>query len=77
MSKWVFRHNLNPEQLKEIIQKRKAEGADDEREETAGEEGKCEEEQSQEDADRTAGVANGTNSGCQKIKVLAFEKLRY
>lgn len=53
VSKWVFRHNLAPEQLKEMLQKR--EDKDDKLEQRAGEEGKEEKEKSQEDADRKAG----------------------
>ncbi|XP_044022041.1 rab3 GTPase-activating protein non-catalytic subunit isoform X2 [Siniperca chuatsi] len=49
VSKWVFRHSLAPERLKEILQKR-----EDKLEQKAGEEGKQQEEKSQEDTDRTA-----------------------
>ena len=55
VSKWVFRHNLAPEQLKEILQKREDKEAEDKLEQKAGEEGKEEKEKSQEDMDRTAG----------------------
>ncbi|XP_070697855.1 rab3 GTPase-activating protein non-catalytic subunit isoform X2 [Pempheris klunzingeri] len=50
VSKWVFRHNLAPERLKEILQKREDKEADDTREQKAGEEGK----EQQEDDKRTA-----------------------
>uniref|UniRef100_UPI0037E92E33 rab3 GTPase-activating protein non-catalytic subunit isoform X2 n=1 Tax=Semicossyphus pulcher TaxID=241346 RepID=UPI0037E92E33 len=53
VSKWVFRHNLAPERLKEILSKRDDKEADDKPEQKAGEEVK-EEEKSQEDMDRTA-----------------------
>ncbi|KAG8013501.1 Rab3 GTPase-activating protein non-catalytic subunit [Nibea albiflora] len=52
VSKWVFRHSLAPERLKEILQKK--EDADDRLEQSAGEEQKEPKEKSQEDADRTA-----------------------
>uniref|UniRef100_A0A8C4HBC7 RAB3 GTPase activating protein subunit 2 (non-catalytic) n=1 Tax=Dicentrarchus labrax TaxID=13489 RepID=A0A8C4HBC7_DICLA len=55
VSKWVFRHNLSPERLKEILQKREDKEAEDKLEQKAGEEGKEQEEKSQEDTDRTAG----------------------
>ncbi|XP_027130580.1 rab3 GTPase-activating protein non-catalytic subunit isoform X2 [Larimichthys crocea] len=54
VSKWVFRHNLAPERLKEILQKKEDKDADDKLEQTTGEEQKKQEEKSQEDADRTA-----------------------
>ncbi|XP_039993735.1 rab3 GTPase-activating protein non-catalytic subunit isoform X1 [Xiphias gladius] len=54
VSKWVFRHNLTPKRLKEILQKREDEDADDKLEQKAGEEGNEEKEQSQEEKDRTA-----------------------
>ncbi|XP_053191076.1 rab3 GTPase-activating protein non-catalytic subunit [Scomber japonicus] len=54
VSKWVFRHNLAPERLKEILQKREDKEAEDKPEQTTGEEGKDEKEKSQEDTDRTA-----------------------
>uniref|UniRef100_A0A8C4NQ91 RAB3 GTPase activating protein subunit 2 (non-catalytic) n=1 Tax=Dicentrarchus labrax TaxID=13489 RepID=A0A8C4NQ91_DICLA len=54
VSKWVFRHNLSPERLKEILQKREDKEAEDKLEQKAGEEGKEQEEKSQEDTDRTA-----------------------
>ncbi|KAK9533264.1 hypothetical protein VZT92_008393 [Zoarces viviparus] len=53
VSKWVFRHNLAPERLKEILRKREDEEADEELEQRAGEEGN-EQEKSQEDTDRRA-----------------------
>ncbi|KAF3844617.1 hypothetical protein F7725_007780 [Dissostichus mawsoni] len=51
ISKWVFRHNLAPERLKEILQKK--EEADEKLEQKSGE-GKEPEEGNQEDTDRTA-----------------------
>nr|XP_033498153.1 rab3 GTPase-activating protein non-catalytic subunit isoform X4 [Epinephelus lanceolatus] len=54
VSKWVFRHNLAPERLKEILQKKEDKEADEKQEHTAGGEGKEQEEKSQEDTDRTA-----------------------
>ncbi|XP_010766356.1 rab3 GTPase-activating protein non-catalytic subunit isoform X2 [Notothenia coriiceps] len=51
ISKWVFRHNLAPERLKEILQKK--EEADEKLEQKSGE-GKELEEGNQEDTDRTA-----------------------
>lgn len=54
VSKWVFRQNLAPERLKEILQKREDKEAGDKLEQKAGEEGN-EKEKSQEDTDRTAG----------------------
>ncbi|XP_035529232.1 rab3 GTPase-activating protein non-catalytic subunit isoform X1 [Morone saxatilis] len=54
VSKWVFRHNMSPERLKEILQKREDKEAEDKLEQKAGEEGKEQEEKSQEDTDRTA-----------------------
>lgn len=53
VSKWVFRHSLTPERLREIV--RKKDDQDDGSDEKAGEEGKEQEEKSQEDASRTAG----------------------
>ncbi|XP_070776187.1 rab3 GTPase-activating protein non-catalytic subunit [Enoplosus armatus] len=47
VSKWVFRHNLAPERLKEIVQKREDKETDDKLEQKAAEEGK-------DDTDRTA-----------------------
>uniref|UniRef100_A0A8C4H929 RAB3 GTPase activating protein subunit 2 (non-catalytic) n=1 Tax=Dicentrarchus labrax TaxID=13489 RepID=A0A8C4H929_DICLA len=44
VSKWVFRHNLSPERLKEILQKREDKEAEDKLEQKAGEEGKEQEE---------------------------------
>ncbi|XP_062295888.1 rab3 GTPase-activating protein non-catalytic subunit isoform X3 [Scomber scombrus] len=54
VSKWVFRHNLAPERLKEILQEREDKEAEDKLEQAEGEEGKDEKERSQEDTDRTA-----------------------
>ncbi|XP_037602509.1 rab3 GTPase-activating protein non-catalytic subunit isoform X4 [Sebastes umbrosus] len=54
ISKWVFRHNLAPERLKEILQKRKDKEGDETLEQKAGGEGNEKEEKSQEDSDRTA-----------------------
>uniref|UniRef100_A0A8C2XCZ3 RAB3 GTPase activating protein subunit 2 (non-catalytic) n=1 Tax=Cyclopterus lumpus TaxID=8103 RepID=A0A8C2XCZ3_CYCLU len=55
VSKWVFRHNLAPERLKEILQKREDKEAGDQLEQRAGGEGnEQEEEESPEDTDRTA-----------------------
>lgn len=54
VAKWVFRHNLAPERLKEILQKRE-DGADDKLEQRAGRKGKEQEEKNQEDTDRIAG----------------------
>ncbi|KAK5885969.1 hypothetical protein CesoFtcFv8_017052 [Champsocephalus esox] len=51
ISKWVFRHNLAPERLKEILQKK--EEADEKLEQKSAE-GKEPEEGNQEDTDRTA-----------------------
>ncbi|XP_042356171.1 rab3 GTPase-activating protein non-catalytic subunit isoform X2 [Plectropomus leopardus] len=53
VSKWMFRHSLAPERLKEILLKREDKEAD-EKEQTAGEGDKGQEEKSQEDTDRTA-----------------------
>lgn len=52
VSKWVFRHNLAPNRLKKIVQKKEDKNTDDTVE--AGEEGNVVNEQSQEDTDRTA-----------------------
>ncbi|XP_026211404.1 rab3 GTPase-activating protein non-catalytic subunit [Anabas testudineus] len=52
VSKWVFRHNLAPERLKEILQKKEDKEADEKPEQSAGEE--AQEEKSQEDRDRAA-----------------------
>lgn len=49
VSKWVFRHHLAPERLKEFLQKREDE------EQRAEEERKVEKPKSQQDTDRTAG----------------------
>ncbi|XP_068436295.1 rab3 GTPase-activating protein non-catalytic subunit isoform X2 [Clinocottus analis] len=54
VSKWVFRRDLAPERLKEILQKREDKEADDQPEQGAGEEGKEPEEKGPEDTDRTA-----------------------
>lgn len=54
VSKWVFRHNLAPERLKEILQKREDKEGDETLEQKAGGEGNEKEEKSQEDSDRTA-----------------------
>ncbi|XP_078133227.1 rab3 GTPase-activating protein non-catalytic subunit isoform X2 [Sander vitreus] len=54
VSKWVFRHNLAPERLKEILQKIKDKEADEKLEQKAGEEGKEQDEKSQEDTDTIA-----------------------
>ncbi|KAM8914619.1 rab3 GTPase-activating protein non-catalytic subunit isoform 2-T2 [Spinachia spinachia] len=53
VSKWVFRHNLAPERLKDILQKKEDQEADERSEQRAGEE-KEKEEKTKEDADRTA-----------------------
>ncbi|XP_017287238.1 rab3 GTPase-activating protein non-catalytic subunit isoform X2 [Kryptolebias marmoratus] len=53
VSKWVFRQSMAPERLKEILQRKEAEGADEKPEQNEGEE-ETEEKTSQEDADRTA-----------------------
>lgn len=53
VSKWVFRHSLDPERLKEIL--RKKDDQDDKLDERAGEERREREEKSQEDTNRTAG----------------------
>uniref|UniRef100_A0A3B4VAW8 RAB3 GTPase activating protein subunit 2 (non-catalytic) n=1 Tax=Seriola dumerili TaxID=41447 RepID=A0A3B4VAW8_SERDU len=45
VSKWVFRHNMAPERLKEILQKREDKDAEDKLEQKAGEEGTDEKEQ--------------------------------
>uniref|UniRef100_A0A8C9ZJL8 RAB3 GTPase activating protein subunit 2 (non-catalytic) n=1 Tax=Sander lucioperca TaxID=283035 RepID=A0A8C9ZJL8_SANLU len=55
VSKWVFRHNLAPERLKEILQKIENKEADEKLEQKAGEEGKEQDEKSQEDTDTIAG----------------------
>ncbi|XP_056282047.1 rab3 GTPase-activating protein non-catalytic subunit isoform X2 [Pseudoliparis swirei] len=59
VSKWVFRHNLAPERLKEILQKREDKEADDQPEQRAGggggeKEKEEEEKESPEVSDRTA-----------------------
>ncbi|XP_074517081.1 rab3 GTPase-activating protein non-catalytic subunit isoform X4 [Sebastes fasciatus] len=54
VSKWMFRHNLAPERLKEILQKREDKEGDETLEQKAGGEGNEKEEKSQEDSDRTA-----------------------
>ncbi|XP_069392246.1 rab3 GTPase-activating protein non-catalytic subunit isoform X2 [Paralichthys olivaceus] len=54
VSKWVFRQNLAPQRLKEILQKRVDKDADDKLEQKGIEEGNEKKEQSQEDTDRTA-----------------------
>uniref|UniRef100_A0A7N8Y7C6 RAB3 GTPase activating protein subunit 2 (non-catalytic) n=1 Tax=Mastacembelus armatus TaxID=205130 RepID=A0A7N8Y7C6_9TELE len=54
VSKWVFRHNLSPERLKEIVQKKEGKNMDDKVEQQAGEGRKEEREKSQEDTERTA-----------------------
>ncbi|XP_023250459.1 rab3 GTPase-activating protein non-catalytic subunit isoform X4 [Seriola lalandi dorsalis] len=54
VSKWVFRHNMAPERLKEILQKREDKDAEDKLEQKAGEEGTDEKEQSRDDTDTTA-----------------------
>ncbi|XP_039642332.1 rab3 GTPase-activating protein non-catalytic subunit isoform X2 [Perca fluviatilis] len=53
VSKWVFRHNLAPERLKEILQKMEDKEVD-ELEQKAGEEGKEQDEKSQGDTDTIA-----------------------
>ncbi|XP_028421635.1 rab3 GTPase-activating protein non-catalytic subunit isoform X2 [Perca flavescens] len=54
VSKWVFRHNLAPERLKEILQKMEDKEADEKLEQKAGKEGKEQDEKSQEDTDTIA-----------------------
>ncbi|KAM9340968.1 rab3 GTPase-activating protein non-catalytic subunit [Symphorus nematophorus] len=54
VSKWVFRHNMVPERLNEILPKKEDKEADDKVEQKAGEERKGQEEKGQEDTDRTA-----------------------
>ncbi|KAM7403977.1 hypothetical protein PAMA_004407 [Pampus argenteus] len=54
VSKWVFRQNLAPERLKEILQKREDIGSDEKLEPKSGEEGKEEKKKSQDDTDGTA-----------------------
>ncbi|XP_045917992.1 rab3 GTPase-activating protein non-catalytic subunit [Micropterus dolomieu] len=54
VSKWVFRHNLAPERLKEILQKSEDKEADDKLEQKAREERKEQEEKSQENTDQAA-----------------------
>lgn len=63
----MFRQNLAPERLKEILQKTEDKEADDKLEDRAGEEGKEEKEKSQDEADRTAGEDLGN---IKLIKVL-------
>uniref|UniRef100_A0A3Q4NBM5 RAB3 GTPase activating protein subunit 2 (non-catalytic) n=1 Tax=Neolamprologus brichardi TaxID=32507 RepID=A0A3Q4NBM5_NEOBR len=53
VSKWVFRQDISPERLKEILQKRENKEADDNVEQRDKEE-RHEKEKSQEDTDRTA-----------------------
>lgn len=53
VSKWVFKHSLAPERLKEILQKKEDKEAEDRQK--AGGDQKEPEEKRQEDADRTAG----------------------
>eukprot|EP00064_Thunnus_orientalis_P004149 superscaffoldBa00000369_g4160 len=64
VSKWVFRHNLAPERLKEILQKREDKEVDDKQEQKADEEGKDEREKNQEDPDRTAELLRAV---CQRF----------
>lgn len=64
VSKWVFRHNLAPERLKEILQKREDKEVDDKQEQKADEEGKDEKEKNQEDPDRTAELLRAV---CQRF----------
>ncbi|KAK2825892.1 hypothetical protein Q5P01_020106 [Channa striata] len=54
VSKWVFRHSLAPERLREILRKRESKNADEKQEQSAEDKGKEEKEKSQEDTDRTA-----------------------
>ncbi|XP_038585703.1 rab3 GTPase-activating protein non-catalytic subunit isoform X2 [Micropterus salmoides] len=54
VSKWVFRHNLAPERLKEILQKSEDKEVDDKLEQKAREERKEQEEKSQENTDQAA-----------------------
>ncbi|XP_076604712.1 rab3 GTPase-activating protein non-catalytic subunit isoform X1 [Chaetodon auriga] len=54
VAKWVFRHSLPPERLKEILQKREDKEAEDKLVQKTGEDRKQQEEKSQEDTDRTA-----------------------
>lgn len=55
VSKWVFRQNMAPEHLKEILQRKETEGAVDKKEEKEDREIAEEKVKNQEDADRTAG----------------------
>ena len=55
VSKWVFRQNLAPERLKEILLKKEDKEEDDKLEQKAGDEVKEHEGKSQEGTDRTAG----------------------
>lgn len=61
VSKWVFRQDISPERLKEILQKRGNKEADDNVEQRDEEE-RHEQEKSQEDTDRTAGEDWGINT---------------
>ncbi|XP_034713769.1 rab3 GTPase-activating protein non-catalytic subunit isoform X2 [Etheostoma cragini] len=54
VSKWVFRHNLAPERLKEILQKIENKEADEKLKQKAGEEGKEQDAKSHEDTDTIA-----------------------
>lgn len=51
----MFRHNLAPEQLKEILQKRAYKDAEDKLEQKAEDGGVNEKQQNHKDTDRTAG----------------------
>lgn len=55
VAKWVFRQNLAPQRLKEILQETEDKDKDVELGQTSGEEGNDEKEQRPEDTDRTAG----------------------
>ncbi|KAM4724270.1 rab3 GTPase-activating protein non-catalytic subunit isoform 2-T2 [Anableps anableps] len=54
VSKWVFRQNMAPEQLKEILQRKESEDAGDKKEQKVAGDGAEEKENSHEDADSTA-----------------------
>lgn len=54
VSKWVFRQNMAPERLKEILQRKETEGTVDKKEQEEDRERAEEKEENQEDADRRA-----------------------
>lgn len=64
VSKWVFRHSLTPERLKEILRKKEGQEADDKQGQNAGEEHNEQGDRGKEDTDRTEGWNSEMSEPC-------------